>query len=143
MEDYHAAFLERHKDTETLNSSKRKIATMHFGGCTIECLLKSMIFASLPRGANREWKTDSNNPGHTTTNPGHSFQNALRRHNRLNSRVQNLRHVMDWISLVESPSGHFINLRYSSNEPSDADYKKWLSAYRSLKSWLEKQATTL
>lgn len=143
MEDYKLAFEERHKDTEILCSSKRKIAAMHFGGCTIECLLKFMILISLPRGVNREWKTDSNDPGHTITNPGHSFQNALRRHNRLHARIQRQRHVMQWVIIVESPTQHFIDLRYSSNEPSDADYKKWLFAYRSLKNWLEKQVPQL
>ena len=43
MEDYQSAFLQRHQDTEILHQSKRKIAAMHFGGITIECLLKSMI----------------------------------------------------------------------------------------------------
>ena len=76
MEDYQSVFLQRHKDTEILCSSNRKVAAMHFGGVTIECLLKSMILASLPKSAKREWKTDSNNHGHTITNPGHSFQDA-------------------------------------------------------------------
>ena len=83
MEDYESAFLQRYQDTEILCYSARKVAAMHFGGVTIECLLKSMIFASLHKSAKREWKTDSNNPGHTITNPGHSFQDALKRHNKL------------------------------------------------------------
>ena len=65
MEDYQAAFIQRHIDTETLCKSTRKIAAMHFGGVTIECLLKSMIFAALPKGTSQEWKTDSNSPGAT------------------------------------------------------------------------------
>jgi hypothetical protein len=32
MEDYQGAFLARHKDTETLDASARKVAAMHFGG---------------------------------------------------------------------------------------------------------------
>lgn len=36
MEDYQAAFLERHIDTERLLDSKRKVGAMHFGGVTIE-----------------------------------------------------------------------------------------------------------
>ena len=50
--------MERHTDTETLNPV-RKVGAMHFGGVTIECLLKAMIFATLPNGASREWKTSS------------------------------------------------------------------------------------
>ncbi|MDB9315772.1 hypothetical protein PN462_21845 [Spirulina sp. CS-785/01] len=94
MEDYHTAFLERHKDTELLHSSARKVAAMHFAGITVECLIKAMIVASLPKNANREWKTDSNSPGHTITNPGHSLLDAIKRHNRLYSRVQKFPQVM-------------------------------------------------
>ena len=144
MEDYQSAFLQRHQDTEILCQSARKVAAMHFGGVTVECLLKSMILATaLPRGANREWKNDSNNPGHTITNPGHSFQDALRRHNRLRDRIQKFPQVMNWIVKVENPHQHFIDMRYSSNELNDISYKEWLSAYNNLIRWLQKQSTTL
>ena len=63
MDDYQAAFIQRHTDTEALCNSDRKIAAMHFGGITIECLLKSMILASLPKRAIREWKIASNIQG--------------------------------------------------------------------------------
>jgi hypothetical protein len=140
MEDYQSAFLQRHQDTEILCKSNRKIAAMHFGGITIECLLKSMILASV---SNKEWKTKSNNPGHTITNPGHSLTAALKSNNRLYSRVQNYPDVIKWINIVENPSQNFITMRYSSSEPNDDEYKQWLSAYTSLKQWLHKQATQL
>ena len=140
MEDYQSAFLQRHQDTEILDRSNRKIAAMHFGGITIECLLKSMILASV---SSQEWKTDSNNPGHTITNPGHSLTAALKSNNRLYSRVQKYPDVIKWINIVENPSQNFINMRYSSSEPNDDKYKEWLSAYTSLKQWLHKQATQL
>ncbi len=144
MEDYQGAALERHQDTETLSNSDRKLAAMHFGGCAVECLLKSIILASLPRGVSQEWKTDSNNPGHTIKNPGHSLHNALKQHNRLYSRVQKFPEVMNWLSIVESPyNQHFIEMRYSSNNPDDAEYKTWWLAYNRLRSWLHKQATQL
>ena len=144
MEDYHAAFTQRHFDTETLCQSGRKVAAMHFGGVTIECLLKAMIFASLPKGATQEWMTDSNNPGHTITNPGHSYIEALRRHNRLSSRIDKFPEVRKWLDEVENPtSQHFIDMRYSSIEPDDTSYKRWLNAYKCLKGWLQKQATQL
>ena len=140
MEDYQSAFLQRHQDTEILCKSNRKIAAMHFGGITIECFLKSMILASV---SNKEWKTKSNNPGHTITNPGHSLTTALKRHNRLYSRVQKFPEVIKWINIVENPSQNFITMRYSSSEPNDDKYKEWLSAYTGLKQWLQKQATQL
>jgi hypothetical protein len=141
MEDYQTAFAERHTDTETLCKSGRKIAAMHFGGVTVECLLKAMIFASLPKGASREWKTDLLDPGHTLTNPGHSYVEALKRHNRLNSRIQRFPAVMQWLHEVEHPSQHFINMRYSGIDPDDESYKRWLDSYQRLKQWLQKQAT--
>ena len=69
MEDYQAAFLQRHQDQIILDKNNRRIASMHLGGVVIECLLKRMIMASLPRNASQEWKTDSNNPGHTNKRP--------------------------------------------------------------------------
>jgi hypothetical protein len=144
MEDYHSAFMERHLDTETLCQSGRKVAAMHFGGVTIECLLKAMIFASLPRGATQEWMTDSYDPGHTFTNPGHSYTEALKRHNRLSSKIDKFREVRKWLDEVEYPNGqHFIHMRYSGIEPDDPNYKRWLHAYKSLNEWLQKQFTTL
>lgn len=144
MEDYQSAFIERHIDTQTLSQSGRKVAAMHFGGVTIECLLKAIIFASLPRGATQEWMTESYDPGHTFTNPGHSYIEALRRHNRLRSRIYNSPQVRKWLDEVENPIGqHFINMRYSGIEPDDPNYKRWLNAYQSLKGWLLKQATQL
>jgi hypothetical protein len=140
MEDYQSAFLQRHQDTEILCKSNRKIAAMHFGGITIECLLKSMILASV---SNKEWKTKSNNPGHTITNPGHSLRAALKSNNRLYSRVQNCPEVIKWINIVENPSQNFITMRYSSSEPNNDEYKQWLSAYTRLEKWLQKQATQL
>lgn len=143
MEDYQSAFLQRYQDTKILCSSDRKVAAMHFGGVTIECLLKAMIFATLPKVAKRESKTDSNNPGHTITNPGHNLYEALKRHNRLHTRVQKFPQVMKWLAIIETPNQHFIDMRYYSSEPGDRDYDEWLSAYNSLIGWLQKQATQL
>lgn len=143
MEDYQSAFIHRHADTEELHRARRKIAAMHFGGITIECLLKSMIVATLPKKAIREWKTDSNDPGHTITNPGHSYIEALKRHNRLKSRVEKIPKVREWLDEVENPSQNFIDMRYCCSEPDDANYKRWLYAYQNLYKWLQKQATQL
>ena len=143
MEDYQAAFLQRHQDTEVLHASVRKIAAMHFGGFTIECLLKSMILDSLQRNSRREWKTDSNDPGHTIVNPGHNFQSALRSHNRLRSRIDKFPIVKKWLDIVENPSQHFIDMRYADHEPHDEYYKKWWSAYQSLRNWLLTQSKHL
>jgi len=143
MEDYQTAFSERHIDTEVLCNSDRKIAAMHFGGITIECLLKAIIVASFPKGASKEWKTVSLDPGHTITNPGHSYFEALKRHSRLNSRIQKFPMVMTWLQDIEQPSQHFINMRYSCSELDDASYKRWLDSYQRLRGWLQKQATQL
>ncbi|NJL57454.1 hypothetical protein HC928_21705 [bacterium] len=138
-----AAFLQRYKDTEVLCASVRKSAAMHFGGITIECLLKAIVVASLPKNSQKEWKTDTHDPGHTITNPGHSLLGALKRQNRLYSRVQRFPEVMKWVNAIETPNRHFIDIRYSGDEPDDVNYKQWLAAYKSLKDWLVKQATKL
>ena len=143
MEDYHAAFLQRDADVTVLEQNGRRIAAMHFGGVTIECLLKHLIFTSLPKGARKEWKTDTCDPGHTITNPGHNYQEALKRHNRLRSRIQQFPSVLAWFDDVEHPEDHFINMRYAGNEPNDEKYKQWQQSYRSLLNWLQKQATKL
>jgi hypothetical protein len=143
MEDYHAAFLQRAKDVTVLDQNGRRIAAIHIGGVAIECLLKHIIFTSLPKGARKEWKTETCDPGHTMTNPGHSYQEALNRHNRLRSRVQQFPFVLAWLNDVENPDGHYINMRYSGNEPDDEKYKQWVQSYRSLVDWLLKQSTKL
>ncbi|NJK29475.1 MAG: hypothetical protein HC851_05870 [Acaryochloris sp. RU_4_1] len=143
MEDYQTTFSERHTDTEALCSAGRKIAAMHFGGITIECLLKAMIVASLPKGVSKEWKTDSFDPGHTITNPGHSYVEARKRHNRLNYRIQKFPEVRKWLEEIEHPNQHFIDIRYSCSEPDDESYKRWLESYQRLRKWLERQATQL
>ena len=140
-EDYQAAFLKRAENVSVLEINERKIAAMHLGGVTIECLLKYMIFATLPKGATWEWKTDSNDPGHTITNPGHSYQNALRRQQRLQNRIQRFPEVRQWLDDVENPGCPFINLRYSGDEPDAGDYQRWQKSYKRLKKWLQNQAT--
>ncbi|OBQ38498.1 MAG: hypothetical protein AN487_07310 [Anabaena sp. CRKS33] len=143
MQDYQAAFMERHIDTQTLYPV-RKVGAMHFGGVTIECLLKAMIFDTLPHGASREWKTKHNNPGHTIKNPGHKYSEALRGNDRLRSRIEMFPVVMEWLDTVENPMNqHFIDLRYSGLEPDDENYQLWFNSYQNLISWLQEQRNTL
>ncbi|GAC1393085.1 MAG: hypothetical protein NVSMB38_19420 [Ktedonobacteraceae bacterium] len=143
MEDYEAAYLERVRDVEALHKAGRRTAAMHFGGVAIECLLKYMIFASLAKDATWEWKTDTNDPGHTISNPGHNYEAALKCYNRLRDHVQKSPHVKKWLYEVENPDGPFIDARYLGNSPDDEKYKHWMEAYRGLKGWLQKQLTQL
>jgi hypothetical protein len=143
MEDYHAAFLQRTTDVTILDQNGRRIAALHFGGVAIECLLKHIIVTSLPKSARKVWKTDTCDPGHTITNPGHSYQEALNHHNRLRSRIQQFPCVLAWLNDVENPEGHFINMRYEGDEPDDEKYKRWVQSYRSLIDWLQRQSTKL
>jgi len=140
-EDYEAAFLQRAGDVEKLIAAKRCNAAMHFGGIAIECLLKHLILMSLPAGAMREWKTDDNDPGHTITRPGHSFDDALKRHNTLRSRVQQMPNVQKWLDVVEMPDGHYIEMRYSGKEPDEERYKYWFGSYIRLMRWLQGKGT--
>lgn len=130
MEDYQAAFLERHTDTETLKPL-RKIGAMHFGGITIECLLKSIICNTVSGVNTEQLRT-------------HSYIELLKQHNKLKYRIDNFAEARKWLDQVENPMGqHFIDLRYSGVEPDESNYKLWLQAYKSIQSWLIKQATQL
>lgn len=137
-EEYEAAFLQRAGDVEKLVAAERRNAAMHFGGIVIECLLKHLILASLPVNVAREWKTDDNDPGHTITRPGHSFVEAIRKHNKLWIRVQHQPLVIKWLNEVQDPNGPFINIRYIAKEPDEQRYRHWLQSYKSLISWLQK-----
>jgi len=141
MEDYEAAFLQRVLDVEALHDAGRRSAAMHFGGITIECLLKYLVVTSFPQGATKEWKTDTNDPGHTIKNPGHDYQYALRCYHRLWFRVQQSRYVLKWLNEVEAPNGHFIDMRYIGKEPDEAKYKLWWRSYQNLLGWLRKNGT--
>lgn len=150
MEDFQAAFVERHADVEALDITNRRTAAMHFGGVAVECLLKAIVSASLPRNSRgeKEWKTESNDPGcHTVYNPGHSYEAALRAYNKLKARVEKFPQVRKWLSEVENPGCHFIDMRYQGKEIHDSSaeekYKHWKETYTRLVNWLQKQATQL
>ncbi len=139
MEDYNAAFLRCAKDVEALHEQKRRIAAMHFGGVAIECLLKHMILISLHKDATKDWYdgTDETiNYGHTVTNPGHDYREALKRHNKLRSYLRKNQYVYGWLLDIENPDGHFIDMRYSNKEPEEKKYKAWMWKYRELTEWL-------
>ena len=131
MEDYQAAFIERHIDTETLSKSGRKVAAIHFGGISIECLLKAIIFASLPKDMSKDLRT-------------HSYTALLKQNNKLKSRIDKFPEVRKWLEEVENPiSQHFIDMRYSGVEPNEAIYKSWFQAYQRLQGWLQREAPRL
>jgi hypothetical protein len=143
MEDYQTAFLRCVNDVEALDCAGRRIAAMHFGGVAIECLLKYMIFSSLPAHTKKEWKTEANDPGHTFANPGHSYAAALGCLNRIQFRMRQARWVQKCLDEVENPDCHFIDMRYHGIEPDENRYKQWKNSYRSLLGWLQRQATQL
>jgi len=137
IEDYASAFLERAQDQAVLAKADRRIAAMHMGGIVIECRLKSLIFRSFPP-AKQAWKTDDYDPGHSIANPGHHLLTALKRCPRLYDKAKKSGDVLSWLATVQTPCGDFINLRYACHEVSDEDYSRWLTAYRNLKGWIQK-----
>lgn len=139
MEDYQSAYLQRTSDAAILDKNGRRIATMHLGGIAVECLLKYMIFTTLPEKATWEWKTNSNNPGHTITNPGHSYSEAIQRHQKLRDRIQRFPVVLQWLNDVENPDCHFIDMRYVGKEPDPVKYAQWQKSYKRLMKWLQNQ----
>ena len=149
MEDFQAAFKERHADVEALHATQRRTAAMHFGGVAVECLLKAIVSASLPTNSRgeREWKTETNDPGHTISRPSHEFDKILGAHQKLRSRVQMNPGALKWLNDVEHPGCPFINMRYLGKEADTSDaqekYKRWRKSYISLVSWLQMQETQL
>jgi hypothetical protein len=149
MEDFQAAFVEHHIDVQALDATSRRTAAMHLGGVAVECLLKVIICASLATNSHgeKEWKTEANDPGHTVYNPGHSYEAALRTYNKLKTRVDNFPQVRKWLSEVEHPECHFIDMRYLGKETREDEaqerYKHWKETYTRLVYWLQRQATQL
>jgi hypothetical protein len=140
VEDYHAAFLRCAQDVEALHEQKRRIAAMHFGGVAIECLLKYMLIASLRKDAIKAWydgTDETKEYGHTITNPGHDYREALKRHNKLRSHIEKKHRVYGWLLDVEKPDDHYIDMRYSNREPEEKKYREWLWKYQELIDWLQ------
>jgi hypothetical protein len=147
MEDYNAAFLRCFKDVEALHGQRRCIAAMHFGGVAIECFLKYILVSSIPQGATMDWYknvTRTPNHGHVYKNLGHNYGEAWVQHSELQTRVASNPNVQQWLATVEEPDGcHFIDMRYSSQEPQAAKYDEWRDAYERLVEWLQIQSMTL
>jgi hypothetical protein len=140
MEDYAAAYHERFVDTIALDEAERHLAAIHWGGVATECLLKSLVVAG--RGIS-EWETEQNPTGHGVTNPGHALVAAIKRHNKLWNRFQQFPEAMRWLDKVDTPSVHFIDIRYRSDPPSQEAYREWKHAFVRLTSWLHKQSTQI
>ncbi len=141
MEDFQAAFNERHRDVIALHEKKRLIASMHMGGIAVECLLKAKLYEELHPNTKgyKEWydKEKKIPVGHTICNPGHSLVSALRSNNRLYQRVSpNHLYVLLWLHKIENPECHFIDMRYIGKEPDESKYTSWYDAYRKLVGWL-------
>lgn len=140
MEDYHGAFEQRSRDTEILIASDRKTAAMHWGGITVEALLKAIIVSYHNI---TEWKSDSHDPGHSITNPKHDLLGAVKRVNKLKTRLESVPGMLEMLHRVQDPDGFFVDLRYASSEPENDRYNRWLESYRRLVHWLQVQATRL
>jgi hypothetical protein len=113
---------------------------MHFGGVVLECRLKAVIVATTGITA---WKTDTHDPGHTITNPGHELAAAARRIPKLWHRMQQFPVLLKWLQTIQTPGAHYIDLRYSSALPDDATYADWHSAYIRLLAWNQRESTRL
>ncbi len=139
MEDYEAAYHERLRDTQELDQAQRRLAALHWGGITVECFLKALVVAG--RGIS-QWQT-SDSPSHGVKNPGHDLKESVKLHNKLRNRFQEFPEAMKWLERIDMPAGHFIDLRYRSEAPNDAEYREWLHSYKRLLRWLQKQSTQI
>lgn len=143
IEDYQSAYLQRCQDTTVLHEGQRWLASMHWGGCTVECLLKAIVLSQIPNPEERHWSTKEHPQPHGIKRPGHDLKQALQCHQRLFHRAQQSTIVMKWLNRVQTPSQNFIDLRYEGQDPHETDYQEWWDAYNQLREWLEQQKTQL
>lgn len=142
--NYEAAYLKRFQDTRILHDSRRWTAAMHWEGCTIECLLKAIVLAQIPKLEERHWSTDEHPQPHGIKCPkGHDLLQSLALQQKLYRRAQKFPQVIQWLRKVQTPGQDFIDLRYEAEEASETAYKEWWDAYDRLRGWLEKQKTQL
>lgn len=151
-ENYHKAYLERLADKESLEHADRRVGTMHLGGVVIECLIKAMRVETdhvadwhIPNEscpACRALIRQGNLQKHGIKNPGHQLMLAIKDWHRLWHRLMSVPHRQDlinWITLLEDPSVHFIDLRYEHYQPNDGEFNQWCQAFNRFHGWLLQQ----
>jgi hypothetical protein len=158
MEDFRHAYQERLQDKTLLESADRRTAAMHLGGVTIECLLKAM---RVEIDHISDWHIPGEKcptckaavrPGHLQhhgiENPGHHLFIAIQRWPRLMQRITKMDRAqrdsfIRWIRLLETPTCHYIDLRYTCDSPSDAEFQQWQEAFKRTHAWLQAQDNNL
>lgn len=140
LEDYGSVFIDRQIDTKCLHDKKRKIAAVHMGGITIECLLKNIV---MQYHNINNWKTELNDEEHTIYNPGHNLIQAIKKIPRLFQRVQSNPAILKMFDTVQSPVTDYISMRYVGDEMEERKYQEWYDCYIKLVQWLIKQSTNL
>lgn len=137
MEDYFRAFTARNSDTLVLKANNRMHAMMHFGGVTIECLIKSLIVDKYKIDG---WNTNEDGKQHGIKNPGHELMEAIRLIPKLRHRVPN--NMLTYIELLQNPKFSFIDMRYDSQDLDEVLLISWLNAYKRVRAWLLSQRST-
>lgn len=140
LEDYATAFLERAKDTDILLNSARATGTIHFGGITIECLIKAIIFEI--NGIDG-WRVNQDGVNHGIKNPGHDLIGAIHEIKELRQRIQQSPHMLSYLNTIQTPLLHYIDMRYDSSGIDEEKFNKWKEAYFGLVRWLTMQRTQL
>jgi hypothetical protein len=154
VEDYRSAYRERLQDERTLEDANRRLAAMHFGGVTIECLLKAMqveteritdwhVAAKICPGCNSVIQPGHPQP-HGIQNPGHDLMAAIQKWPRMFQRLSTLPGpsrdtLLQHLSVLKDPLGNYIDLRYKHQTPTDAEFEKWHRAFVRLEGWLRQQ----
>lgn len=140
MEDFATTFLERAKDTDTLINATRTTGAMHFGGITVECLLKAVIVET--NGID-EWKVNSDGLNHGIKNPGHELIGALHEIKELRQRIQQSPQMLNYLNILQTPLAWYIDMRYDCTCIDDEKFNKWKDAYRGFIKWIIMQRTQL
>jgi len=141
MDDFVTAFFSRWADTRCLWKNGRKIASMHLGGLTIECLLKRICFSY--HGITG-WNQTSNITRRIIKNPRHRISNIIAITGSLQMRANADPQIMDAIKKVQEPCGRdYIIWRYQGIEPNQNDFDDWYKAYKLLLRWIINQSRTI
>ena len=140
LEDYATAFLERAKDTDVLLNATRSTGTIHFGGITIECLIKAIIVEI--KGID-EWRINQDGLNHGIKNPGHDLIEALHEIKELRQRIQQSPHMLSYLNTIQTPLINYIDMRYDCSGIDEEKFDKWKDAYYGLIRWLNTQRTQL
>lgn len=148
IEEFNKACHERSIDAKYLHLNDRRTGHMHFGGISIECLIKFLVvkyYDIQEREGIYNWLANSNATGlrnNIVRNPSHSLVEGIKLIDFLFNQVDT--HIRQLIDILQRPTGiNYIELRYDAKNIADTDYDEWKIAYTAIRKWLVRNIKNL